>query len=212
MTALSPRDPTETDRLLASYAALVHRYHKALDLVSEVALRELPRHVDDALAYARRIEAEAGKRVTIVDVGSGAGLPGIPIAISLPAATVHLVERRRRRVAFLELATAHLGLKNTNVFQGDVRDLGGVCADVITAQAVADLATIVDLTRHLHGDPCLLLSRRGDEESLGVVETLGGTQPLAEGDAADAELTVEPLKGRGSLVALRLPGGQACRR
>lgn len=204
-------------QLLDQYAALVTRYHKTLDLLSDAGLRDLPRHVDDALRYAALIEREAGPEATIVDVGSGAGLPGIVIAAALPAAKVHLVERRRRRTAFLELASATLGLSNTRVYGGDVQDLAGVCADVITGQAVADVATLVRLTRHLHRDPCWLVSRRASDHELNLRDVLTAAG-LAEDAAADgaethlagAEWVEEPLKERGSLVAVKLPGGQAC--
>ena len=206
---------TEPTQLLEQYAALLTRYHKTLDLLSDVGLADLPRHLDDALGYAKIIEDRTGPAPVIVDVGSGAGLPGIVIAAALPNATVHLVERRRRRTAFLELAASTLGLGNTRVHGGDVQALEGVCADVITGQAVADLTTLVRLTRHLHRDPCWVVSRRGDEqrETLEDVLAAAGLPPAttaAEGAAAQAEVLVRALEGRGSLVAVRLPGGSAC--
>jgi len=207
----------ELTRSLERYAALLTRYHRTLDLLSDAGLRALPKHFDDALAYARLIEERAGSQATIVDVGSGAGLPGMVIAIAMPQATVHLVERRRRRTAFLELARADLGLTNAQVFGGDVQDLADVCADVVTAQAVADIATLVRLTRQLHRDPCWIVSRRGEaqvERATDIWEAAGleerGTATRAESHPAEAEWVEEPLEGRGSLVAVRLPGGSAC--
>ena len=208
----------ELNELLAAYTALIDRYHKTLDLVSEAGRQALPRHIADALAYARLIEEEVGRDAVIVDVGSGAGLPGIVIAAALPSAKVFLVERRRRRTAFLELASGNLGLDNTEVFGGDVLDLQDVCADVVTAQAVADIPALVRLTRHLHRDPCWVVSRRGETEleglsqqvldALGLVE--GSAATGAESAAAQAKLVEVPLEERGSLVAVRLPGGSAC--
>jgi 16S rRNA (guanine527-N7)-methyltransferase len=54
----------------------------------------------------------------MVDMGSGAGLPGVPLAVAFPEAWVALVEPTRRRVAFLELAVQELGLRNTEVMPG----------------------------------------------------------------------------------------------
>lgn len=216
----------ELQSLLQRYAELVTRYHRTLDLVSDVGLRQLPRHMADGLAYAGLIQRLAGPEATVVDVGSGAGLPGLVIAAALPDATIHLVERRRRRTAFLELAAATLGLTNTTVFGGDVRELVEVCADVVTAQAVAGIPDIVKLTRHLHKDPCYIISRRGQDEGLRLEEVLlaidaqaeerqasGGTPSRtagAENVTAAAQAWEEPLEERGSLVAVRLPGGSAC--
>lgn len=205
-----------TERL-DQYAALITRYHKTLDLLSDAGLRDLAHHISDALSYARFIERVSGAAPTVVDVGSGAGLPGIVIAAALPEAEVHLVERRRRRTAFLELATASLGLDNAQVFGGDVQDLTGVCAHVITAQAVGEIVDLVRLTRHLHRDPCWLVSRRGTGHEVrldGIAAALdpgaGTPGSAAKTVPAGAEVVEEPLEGRGSLVAVKLPGGQAC--
>lgn len=219
-------DPTRT---LERYANLVHRYHSTLDLVSDAGLVALPKHIGDAQQYARLVQEQCGPRAVIVDVGSGAGLPGVVIAAALPEATVHLVERRRRRAAFLELVVANLGLKNAHVFGGDVRDLKGVCADAVTAQAVADAATLVGLTRHLHRETCWIVSRRGEGEKVDVSGVwreaglatsssaaksadgaMSAFSSVADSMAAEAKVIEEPLEGRGSLVAIKLPGGSAC--
>ncbi len=199
------------------YAELIERYHRTLDLLSDAGLRELPRHIADAESYAALIERLAGPAPTVVDVGSGVGLPGVVIALALPESRVVLVERRRRRTAFLELATAQLGLTNTTVLGEDVRDVSGVCADVITAQAVAEPSTIVELTRHLHKDPCFVISRRAEGAAI-VADALwraagldgNGVGDATEATPAGAELLEEPLETRGSLFAVRLPGGSAC--
>ena len=241
---------TSRDGIIAAYAEMLLRYHRTLDLISDQALADLDRHIAEARVYVRLIEEHAAKSPTILDLGSGAGLPGVVIAALLPEAEVVLVERRRRRKAFLELVTSRLGLTNTTVRGHDVRRLSGICAEVVTAQAVGSLAEVIGLTRHLQGDPCLLLSRRGADwrrelaQVSGVldVETSAGDRQLqlpskaapgtagggpaparrrtskrhvaagpAGGRAAIAVLVEEPLGHRGSLVALRLAGGPACR-
>lgn len=199
------------------YVALIDRYRHTLDLISEEGRRHLDRHIEDARRYALLIERLAGPTPTVVDVGSGVGLPGIIVAAALPEAQVTLVERRRRRTAFLDLARAALELDNVAVFGGDVRSLDGVCADVITAQAVAEVDVLIALTRHLHRDPCHVISRRGDGwrdhldaawRSAGLLD--GDPDFPAENPPAGAEVVEESLEPRGSLVALRLPGGSAC--
>jgi 16S rRNA (guanine527-N7)-methyltransferase len=80
----------------------------------------------------------------IVDVGSGAGLPGLVIAAMLPDREVTLVEPMERRVAWLEEAASAVGLANVVVIRGraeEVRD--DVTADVVTARAVASLDKLV---------------------------------------------------------------------
>jgi len=75
----------------------------------------------------------------VVDVGSGAGLPGIPLALARPDLSFCLAELRRRRVAFLELAIDSLQLRNVRVFAGKVEDLAGPF-DVCLSRAFAEPA------------------------------------------------------------------------
>lgn len=209
---------TAADSVLASYRELVERYHGTLDLISPQGLVEFDRFIDEGRRYAALSERLAGPAPRIVDVGSGVGLPGVVLAACLPRATVHLVERRRRRAAFLDMAVARLGLANARVFAGDVRDLRGVVADVVTAQAVARLAELVKLTAAVRAEPCWLLTRRGTNwkgelaaalQAAGAADGASGTG--AENLSAEAQVAEEPLGARGSLVAIRLPGGSACR-
>ena len=217
------------DARLKAFIELLTRYNGSLNLLSSQGLRDVRRLLDDGRAYAAMITDVAGTTPTVVDVGSGTGFPGIVIAARLPRAEIILVERRRRRAAFLELAIGSIGLRNARVVSGDVRLLQGVCAHAVTAQAVATLSELVRLTRHLHRDECFLISRRGPgwREDLASVESAlaDGTaqigRPGQVGDEATASaaqtrsaVTVageRDLEQSGSLVALRLTGGPACR-
>jgi 16S rRNA (guanine527-N7)-methyltransferase len=76
----------------------------------------------------------------LVDIGSGAGLPGIVLALMKPKLDVVLLEPMLRRVAFLQECTESLGLKNASVVRGRAEELSGkVRADMVTARAVASL-------------------------------------------------------------------------
>jgi 16S rRNA (guanine527-N7)-methyltransferase len=217
------------DARLKAYTELLVRYNGSLNLLSAQGLRDIQRLLADGAGYARVIEDLVGPSATVVDVGSGAGIPGIVIAAKLPQASVILVERRRRRAAFLELAVGGIGLANTTVFSGDVRRLHDVCADAVTAQAVTTLSDLTGLTRHLHRDVCFLISRRGPgwREDLGAVKAVlvgGSRQPVETEPPTEAPMSAEAenspavtvaaekdLDQSGSLVALRLTGGPACR-
>lgn len=199
-----------TRHILSEYARLLAQYHGTLDLVSAKGLDELDRLIDEARAYGAVVSDLVGDAAVVVDLGSGAGLPGLVIAAELPGATVHLVERRRRRGAFLEMAVARLGLTNAVVHTTDISRLEGVCAHAVTAQAVSSFAAVARLTRHLHRDPCYLVSRKGpawDAELRDVNEWMSAS---AEGGRGVAVADERPLERDGSLVALRLAGGRAC--
>lgn len=89
------------------------------------------RHILDSL---RGVAAIPEGCESALDLGSGAGLPGVPIAIALPTVRVVLAERRRARAAFLELVVSELKLENVQVYLGDAGDLPGPF-DVCVARA-----------------------------------------------------------------------------
>jgi 16S rRNA (guanine527-N7)-methyltransferase len=92
------------------------------------------RHVLDCLRSAPHVRGAS----FAYDLGSGAGLPGIVVAVAIPATRVVLVERRANRAAFLELAVQELGLPNAEVSAGPVQELAEP-ADVCLARAFAPL-------------------------------------------------------------------------
>jgi 16S rRNA (guanine527-N7)-methyltransferase len=106
-------------------------------------LRE--RHILDSL---RGVLALEPSDTDALDLGSGAGLPGIVVAIARPSLRVGLVEVRRRRVAFLELAVERLGLSNVAVLPLPAGRLDRV-VDVCFARALAGLSKTWEIARHL---------------------------------------------------------------
>lgn len=191
---------------LQAYGELVREYHSTLDLISSHALSNWDVLLQDALLYATVIDELLPQAATVVDVGSGAGLPGIPLAVSRPNWTFHLVERRRRRAAFLNLAKGRLRLQNTQVHLADVSRLETAAAQVITAQAVGSFAAVYGLTRHLHAAEIILVSSKGEDWQDEADELLECSGATLLGSA------VRPRSsGTGLVVGLLLPGGLQCR-
>jgi len=108
---------------LSTYAELVRAWGSRIGLVSDRDLdRFRERHVDDSLRLLPLVDSlPAGPAV---DVGSGAGLPGIPLAISRPGRAWRLLEPRRRRAAFLEEVVRELALVNCQVVAVTAQDAG----------------------------------------------------------------------------------------
>ena len=101
---------------LERYEALLRERAAALGMIARGDLGRLrERHILDSLRAAPALTEGAAE---VVDMGSGAGLPGIPVAIARPEVHVILAESRRQRIAFLELAAAELGLGNASVHAG----------------------------------------------------------------------------------------------
>jgi 16S rRNA (guanine527-N7)-methyltransferase len=149
--------------------------------------REVPRLWDRHLLNSAAIAPLVPDGARVVDVGSGAGLPGIPLALARPDLTMTLLEPLARRVAFLLECVDRLGLDNVTVVRGRAeegpvrRELGG--ADVVTARAVAPLDKLAGWCLPLLRTGGRLLAMKGST----AAEELAAVQPLA--GAADAVLT-----------------------
>ncbi len=138
-------DGNQMEALLSFELLLIDRAIP-LGLVAKgdrTTLRE--RHILDSL---RGVLALEPSDTDALDLGSGAGLPGIVVAIARPSLRVGLVEVRRRRVAFLELAVERLGLSNVAVLAMPAGRVDGL-VDVCFARALADLSKTWDIARHL---------------------------------------------------------------
>jgi 16S rRNA (guanine527-N7)-methyltransferase len=137
--------------------------------------REVPRLWDRHLLNCAVTAELLAPGVTITDVGSGAGLPGIPLALARPDLRIELLEPLQRRVDFLREVVSTLGLDNVWVARGRAEDVRGDGVDVVTARAVAPLSRLAGW--------CLPLLRPG-----GSLIALKGNQASAELDAAADDL------------------------
>jgi 16S rRNA (guanine527-N7)-methyltransferase len=126
--------------------------------------RIFTRHILNSLTLLNFIDsrAEPAKRFSLIDVGSGAGFPGIPIAIMLPDLHVILIESMQRRVEWLESVKRDLKLDNVKVLHGNSRDFAGTLyADYITARAVAPLDKLVPLLNPFRAKNSKILLLKG---------------------------------------------------
>lgn len=120
------------------------------------------RHLLNCAAVAELIPT----RATVCDVGSGAGLPGVVIAIARPDLAVTLVEPLLRRSAFLSEAVALLGLVNTEVVRARAEELHGARTfDAVTSRAVAPLARLLEWSMPLVAPHGMLVAMKGSSVS-----------------------------------------------
>jgi 16S rRNA (guanine527-N7)-methyltransferase len=154
-------------KLLDRYADLVRERGKTLNLVSAAdAERVMERHVADSLAGAPLIPAGT---TAVVDIGTGAGFPGIPLAIAHPETRFVLVDRTRKRVAFLMHVAQVLGLSNAEAVWSPVEkvfSLPGMpdAFDVATVRAVADTGRALELARPLLAEGGIALLWQSPEQ------------------------------------------------
>ena len=89
---------------------------------------------------------------SMMDVGSGGGMPGIPMAICRPDLSITLLDSNTKKTTFLQQAVIELGLKNVTVASGRVETMYDKKVDVVTSRAFAELHDFVALTKHLLND------------------------------------------------------------
>ncbi len=148
LTALGLPVAAAEEARLGTYLDLLERWNRVHNLT---AVRDrnamIERHVAESLALRPALR---GRR--IADVGSGAGLPGIPLAIVEPERQFTLIESRAKRTAFLRHVKSELALANVDVIEARVEDLRDAAPfDTVLARAVASLPEIARLAGHLLG-------------------------------------------------------------
>lgn len=188
--------PNGATRALVDYVALLEKWNRVYNLT---AIREPERmvsqHLLDSLAAVRaldRLAAESGA-VRILDVGSGGGLPGIPIAIARPAWQVVLSEKSQKKCAFLNQAAVELGLSNVRVAPGRVEKIEAANRfDIVISRAFSDLATFARAV-------AFLLAPRG------ALVAMKGVYPAEEIAELPAQVVLKASE------KLRVPGLEAIR-
>ena len=150
---------------LLAYLALLARWNATYNLTAIRDPRDMvAKHLLDSLAMQPFVR---GLR-TLADLGTGPGLPGIPLAIATPGLQVTLVESNGKKARFLREAVRQLGLGNVQVAESRIEAFRpGTPFDAITARALATLPLILELGGHLPGPGGRLLAMKGvvpDEE------------------------------------------------
>lgn len=145
--------------------------------------RETPRLWDRHLLNCGVLETILPYRTRVVDVGTGAGLPGLVLAITRPDLQVHLVEPMQRRITWLESVIEDIGVTNVTLHRSRAQDLAGALkAPVVTARAVARLGELAAWCGPLVEAGGSLLALKGEtvadevERDRADVARYGGTE------------------------------------
>jgi len=174
--------PADAQQQLLAFRDLLLKWNKTYNLT---ALRDpdqaISHHLLDSLAILPHIGEGP-----LLDVGSGGGLPGIPLAIARPQLPVRMVDTVQKKASFLQQVAIQLGLKNVAVDHARVEEMTGQYAQ-ISSRAFAELTTFIELTRHL--------LRPG-----GRWLAMKGVRPDEEIATLPADIIVE------SIIPLHVPG------
>lgn len=155
--------PEQAPQRLIDYIGLLQHWNKAFNLTAIRDPREMiSKHLLDSLSVQPYI---AGGLVA--DVGSGAGLPGIPLAIALPQTQFVLIDTNGKKTRFLTQAKIALGLDNVEVVNQRVEDYRPmddghrIYFDTVIARAYANTGDILNTTAHLHKPETRILIMQG---------------------------------------------------
>jgi 16S rRNA (guanine527-N7)-methyltransferase len=148
---------------LSDYLELLLRWNRTYNLTAvRDPLDMVDKHLLDSLAMHPYVDAIAAAGGALADLGTGAGLPGIPLAIAKPGLRVTLVESNGKKVRFMREVVRKLGLRDVQVAESRIEalDLPGQF-DAITARALATLPLILELGGHLLKPEGRLLAMKG---------------------------------------------------
>jgi 16S rRNA (guanine527-N7)-methyltransferase len=142
-----PPTPPQAAAVFGSRLALAESFTELLATSALthglVGPREVPKLWERHVLNCAVVQSAVPAGVRLIDVGSGAGLPGLALAIARPDLDVHLVEPMLRRTNWLTDAVSSLGLENVTVHRGRAEDVwGSLSAPVVTARAVARLSEL----------------------------------------------------------------------
>lgn len=182
-------DASITGQIFCAYIRLLEKWNRAYNLT---AVREpeamVKYHLLDSLAVLPWLRGER-----VLDVGTGAGLPGIPLAIADPGKQFFLLDSNGKKVRFLRQVVAELGLQNVNPIQQRVQHLVDKPGfDMVLSRAFASLGDMLAGTGHLLAAQGRWLAMKG-------------AYPEAEIAALPAEVELEAVQ------AIQVPGLEAQR-
>lgn len=218
-----PPPPPAAAQLFGDRLALAQAYAQrlAVDGVDHghVGPREIPRiwdrHLVNSALVAELVPAGPAR---VVDVGSGAGLPGLPLAIARPDLSVTLLEPMLRRTRFLESVIAELGLVDVEVVRGRAGDAAvttrvGGCGYVV-ARAVAPLDRLVGWCLPLLRDGGVLLALKGERADVELAEQRRALDRLgvASADVVSLGPSGQPTRVVRVVRGDRVPAGRTTMR
>lgn len=204
LEALGLSLPAQAESRLLAFAGLMLKWNKTYNLT---ALRQpeaiVTHHLLDSLAILPPLQARLAAAGRLLDVGSGGGLPGIPLAIACPELEITLVDSNSKKVAFLKQAAIELGLRQVRAECARVEQLDASRPwPLISSRAFAELELFVRLTRPLLAAGGQWLAMKGlyPEQEIALLPagiTVRETLPL----------TVPGVAGERCLLVLESPGG-----
>ena len=138
-------DPKNVYKTLMEYKKILLNENHKMNLIGKSTIDDFDqRHIIDCIQIIKHMP---DKKKQVMDIGTGAGLPGVLLSI-LGYQNLHLVEKSPKKSAFLETCKAHLGL-NYKIHTKPIAEISGVNIDYITARAFAPIEKIITATKKI---------------------------------------------------------------
>jgi 16S rRNA (guanine527-N7)-methyltransferase len=153
---------------IAQYKALLEKWNKIHNLTGAKTLQQIDQFILDAVIPITFLPSVT----KAMDIGTGAGFPGMILAIALPQTHFTLVEPLSKRASFLQFVKADLGLSNVDVKALRVEQLSSEPYDLITSRAVTDTEMLLKLSKPFCSEGSLLLFYKGEKVYDEIDETL----------------------------------------
>ena len=180
---------------LERYVTLLAAENERQNLVSSASLKQVwQRHLADSLQMLAYVSHETP---VWLDLGTGAGPPGLVVAIAQPRAKMRLVESRKRRAEWLRLVGTELGLENCVVIADRLEDVASFPADVISARAFAPLDKLLHLSTRFSTPDTVWLLPKGRSAARELGEQDAATQALFHVEPSHTDAAAGLLIGKG---------------
>ncbi|KXF81159.1 16S rRNA (guanine(527)-N(7))-methyltransferase RsmG [Enterovibrio coralii] len=186
--------PADQQAQLLGYVEMLHKWNKAYNLTSVRDPQEMiVKHIMDSIVVSQHLEGS-----TFIDVGTGPGLPGIPLAIINPDKSFTLLDSLGKRIRFIRQVLHELKIKNVTPVQSRVEEFQPeVGFDGVLSRAFASMNDMVSWCHHLPNENGVFLALKGQVDQVEIDDL------PADCSVTDIKpLTVPGLEGQRHLVIL----------
>ena len=192
-------DAAKRDKLM-QYVALLDKWNKVYNLT---AVREPERMIALHILDSLTVLPHLGGAIRILDVGTGGGLPGVPLAIANPALRVTMLDAVAKKTTFVRQVIGEIGIANADVVAARVEDIPKLPRfDCVISRAFAELRDFIDAAGHLCAEDGAMLAMKGvfPHDEIGrIPEGFSATEIIA--------LKVPGLDAERHLVVIRKKSG-----
>ncbi|MEO8836865.1 MAG: 16S rRNA (guanine(527)-N(7))-methyltransferase RsmG [Caldimonas sp.] len=188
---------------LVDYLLLIERWNATYNLTAIRDLRGMAvQHILDCLAVIlplrRKLPDRAGARM--LDVGSGAGLPGVVVALAEPELSIDCIDSVGKKAAFITHAAGALGIKNLTATHGRVEHFVATPFDIIASRAYSSISTLLEQTSRILAADGYWMAMKGklSDDEMGQVPSAAVEVELLEVPGLDAERCVVWISSIGA--------------